>query len=115
MKRQALATTFFALLLALGPAALASDDKDTDTRFVGARLVEVCETRISVMTRENIEHVIAVDGAGTKVRIGGRVVPLKELQAGDVVTVDLDEENPVKFARDIQINPRASRQTARKP
>lgn len=115
MKRQSLAAIFFALFLALGPAALASDDKDTDTRLVGARLVEVCETRISVMTRENIEHVIAVDGAGTKVRIGDRVVALKELQTGDVVTVDLDEENPVKFARDIRVSPRAAQQAARKP
>ena len=115
MKRQALATIFFALLLALGPAALASDDKDTDTRLVGARLVEVCETRISVVTRTNVEHVIAVDGAATKVRLGDRVVTLKELQTGDVVTVELDEANPVKFANDILINVRAARQTARKP
>jgi hypothetical protein len=115
MKRQTLATIFFALLLALGPAALAADDKDTDTRLVGARLVEVCETRISVITRTNVEHVIAVDGAGTKVRVGDRVVRLGELQTGDVVTVELDEANPVKFANDIQINVRAAQQSARKP
>ena len=116
MKRQALVSLAFALLLlAFGPAALASDDNDTDTRLVGARLVEVCETRISVVTRTNVEHVIAVDGAATKVRLGDRVVPLKELQTGDVVTVELDEANPVKFANDILINARAAQQTARKP
>ena len=118
MRRQTFATLAFALLVALGSqAAFARDDKDadTDTRIVRARLVEVCETRISVVTRENVEHVIAVDGAGTKVRLGDRVVSLKELQTGDVVTVDLDEENPVKFARDIQVAPRAAQQAARKP
>ena len=115
MKRQALANIFFALLLALGPAALAADDNDTDTRLVGARLVEVCETRISVVTRANVEHVIAVDGTTTKVRLGDRVVSLKELQTGDVVTVELDEANPVKFANDILINVQAARQAARKP
>ena len=115
MKRRSLATIFFALLLSFGPAALASDEKDTDTRLVGARLVEVCETRISVVTRANVEHVIAVDGAGTKVRVGDRVVPLAELQTGDVVTVELDEANPVKFASDIMINVRAAQQSARKP
>ena len=114
MTRRVLATIFFALLLALGPAALAADEKDTDTRLVAARLVEVCETRISVMTRENIEHVIAVDGT-TKVRVGDRIVPLNELQTGDVVTVELDEANPVKFANDILINVRAAQQSARKP
>lgn len=115
MNRLSFATAFFALLLALGPAALASNDQDTDTRLVGARLVEVCETRISVMTRDNIEHVIAVDGKGTKVRVGDRVVPLGELQTGDLVTVELDEANPVKFANDILINVRAAQQSARKP
>ena len=116
MKRHSLATTFFfALLLALGPAALAADDNDTDTRLVGARIVEVCETRISVITRNNVEHVIAVDGSGTKVRVGDRLVPLGELQTGDVVTVELDEANPVKFASDILINVRAAQQSARKP
>ena len=118
MRRQTYATLAFALLLALGSqAAFARDDKDadTDTRIVRARLVEVCETRISVVTRANVEHVIAVDGAATKVRLGDRVVPLKELQTGDVVTVELDEANPVKFANDILINVQAARQTARKP
>lgn len=119
MNRRTFSALALALLLALGQSAAfaASDDKDadTDTRLVGARLVEVCETRISVMTRGNIEHVIAVDGARTKVRIGERVVAVKELQTGDVVTVELEEENPVKFARDIQASPRAAEQAARKP
>ncbi len=104
------------LLLTLSPcAAFASGDNDTDTRFVKARVVEVGERRIAVITRSEVEHVIAVDGEGTKVRVGDRLVSVKDLREGDVVTVELDEAHPMKFARNITVGVRQAEQTARRP
>ena len=118
MTKTILAATAFALLLTFSPGvALASGgtDSDTDTRFVKARVVEVGERRIAVITRSEVEHVLAVDGENTKVRVGDRLVSVKDLREGDVVTVELDEESPVKFARNIQIGARLAEQTARVP
>ena len=105
MGRRHLAVIAAALLMfAMQATALASDDgDDTDTRMVDAKVVEVTEHRISVIARTGVEHVIAIDGSGTKVWMEGKVVSLKELQKGDVVTVELDELNPVKFAKQIRI------------
>lgn len=118
MTKRILAAAALALLVTLGPnVALASgdDDADTDTRFVKARVVEVSERRIAVITRSEVEHVIAVDGEGTKVRVGDRLVSVKDLREGDVVTVELDELNPMKFARNITVGLRRAEQTARTP
>jgi translation initiation factor IF-1 len=95
-----------AILLALfsnSAFAASSEEEDTDTRFIDAKVVEVNDTRISVMTRTGVEHVIAIDGKDTRVRIAGKLVSLKDVREGDVVTVDLDEQNPLKFARNIVI------------
>ena len=104
-----------ALLLGLSSAALAagSDDKDTATRLVSTKVVEVTDARISVITRTGVEHVIAVDDAGTKVILNGKEVALKDLREGDVVTVELDEVKPVKFAKNIEIAAQASQQVAK--
>src|SRR5438105_12058473 len=85
-------------------------DEDTDLRIVGAKVVEVADAHISVMARSGVEHVIAVDGSGTKVTINGKVVSLKEVREGDVVTVELDAKKPVKFAKNISMR---SEQVAR--
>jgi hypothetical protein len=84
-------------------AAAAVSDEDTDTRIAQARVVEVAETRISVMARTNVEHVVAVDREGTKVTIDGKAVSLKDVREGDIVTIELDAQKPVKFARSIQM------------
>ena len=118
MTKRILASAALALLMSFSPnPALPSgdDDADTATRFVKARVVEVGERRIAVVTRSEVEHVIAVDGEGTRVRVGGRPVSVKDLREGDVVTVELDEENPVKFARNITVGVRRAEQTARMP
>ena len=118
MTKRLLAAAALAMLLSFSPnLALASgdDDADTDTRFVKARVVEVGERRIAVITRSEVEHVIAVDGETTKVRVGERLVSVKDLREGDVVTVELDEANPVKFARNITVGVRLAEQTARRP
>jgi hypothetical protein len=102
MKRENLAVILAALLLLLfsnSIQAAGGADEDTDTRMVGAIVVEVAEAHISVKARTGVEHVIAVDNAGTRVTIDGKAVSLKELREGDVVTVELDEEKPVKFAK----------------
>ena len=104
MGRWHLAIITAALLLFVIPgSALASDDSDTDTRMVDAKVVEVTEHRISVIARTGVEHVIAIDDSGTKVSVKGKAVALKDLRKGDVVTVELDELNPLKFAKQISI------------
>jgi hypothetical protein len=85
-------------------AAYSDDDgKDTDTRLVNARVVEVTDEHISVMARTGVEHVIAIDRNDTRVTIEGRVVSLKDVREGDVITIDLDAQKRVKFARNIAI------------
>ncbi|HYP52171.1 MAG TPA: hypothetical protein VEQ42_01445 [Pyrinomonadaceae bacterium] len=109
MKRQHLAGLLATLLLLVSATTAAANDpvtleeRDTDTRMVEARVVEVSDARISVIARTGVEHVIGVDSAGTKVRLEGRLVSLKDVREGDVVTVELDEKNPVKFARNIDL------------
>ena len=118
MTKRILAAAALALLMSISPnVALASggDDADTDTRFVKARVVEVGERRIAVITRSEVEHVIAVDGEATKVKVGDRLVSVKDLREGDVVTVELDELNPMKFARNITVSVRHAEQQARTP
>ena len=118
MTKRFLAAAALALLMTFSPnitLASGGDDADTDTRFVKARVVEVGERRIAVITRSEVEHVIAVDGEGTRVKIGDRTVSVKDLREGDVVTVELDEANPMKFARNITASARLAEQTARTP
>ncbi len=118
MTKRILAAAALALLMSFSPnPAMASgnDDSDTDTRFVKARVVEVGERRIAVITRAEVEHVIAIDGEGTRVKVGDRLVSIKDLREGDVVTVELDEQNPMKFARNITVGVRRAEQPARTP
>lgn len=115
MKRRSLANMFAVLLLAVfSTSALAanSNDEDTDTRLVDAKVVEVNERHISVIARTGVEHVIAIDGDDTLVRNKGAIVSLKDLSVGDVVTVELDALNPLKFARHIVIAVPARREVA---
>ncbi|HYY56882.1 MAG TPA: hypothetical protein VE842_06075 [Pyrinomonadaceae bacterium] len=110
MKQRHLVTVFaLALLVALFSSAVAraanvEDAKeDTDTRIINARVVEATDTRISVVARSGVEHVIAIDRTDTKVTIDGLVVSLQDLREGDLVTVELDADNPMKFARNISM------------
>jgi hypothetical protein len=106
MKRRSLAS-LIAVLLTLAvyaPAFAASDGtEDTDVRMVDAKVVEVNEQHISVVARTGVEHVVATDAADTHFTLAGRRIELKKLRVGDVVTVDLDAANPLKFARRIVI------------
>ena len=107
MRRRSLASLFAVLLTlaAYAPALAASDaaQKDTDVRMVDAKVVEVNKRHISIVARTGVEHVIATDAADTHVTHKGKRIDLKRLRVGDVVTVDLDVENPQKFARRIVI------------
>ena len=106
MKRQHFASFFAALILAVfSTTALAasSTDEDTDTRMIDAKVVEVADNHISIIARTGVEHVIAIDGTDTKVKIEGRLVSLKDVREGDVVTVELDARKQLKFARNIVI------------
>lgn len=112
MRRKPLAVLMAATLLAFFSigikAASIGNDEDTDTRIVEARVVEMAEAHVSVMARTGVEHVIAVDREGTKVMINGEVVSLKDLREGDIVTIELDAQKPVKFARNIEMRSEGS-------
>lgn len=105
MRSKPLGALLAALLLTLFSTAIQASgggqSEDTDTRMVGAKVLEVAEAHISVMARTGVEHVIAVDNVGTKVTIDGKAVSLKEIREGDIVTVELDAKKPVKFAKNI--------------
>lgn len=103
LARSLFAVLFLILISAPVLAAVSDDKEDTDTRMVNAKVVEVNDEHISVIARTGVEHVISVDRAGTKVILAGREVSLKELREGDIVTVMLDEQKPVKFAKNISI------------
>ena len=95
-----------ALALMLGTnVALAAnlDDNDTEGRLVNVRVVEVSDERISVVTQEGVEHVIAVCQINTQVRRGKQYVHCKDLRVDDVVSIVLDEEKPIKFAKNIEV------------
>ncbi|HEX8633002.1 MAG TPA: hypothetical protein VF703_02505 [Pyrinomonadaceae bacterium] len=79
------------------------DDHDPEGRLVNVRVVEVSDERISVMTREGVEHVIAVCQVNTQVKRGKQYVHSKDLRVDDVVTIVLDAEKTVKFAKNIEV------------
>ena len=108
MRRKNLAVLgVVALLLTLGAnaarAANFDDDNDTETRLVNVRVVEVNDEHISVITREGVEHVIAVCQINTQVKRGKQYVHCKDLRVDDVVTIELDETKPIKFAKNIVV------------
>jgi hypothetical protein len=110
MKQRHLVTVFAVALIAFFSSAAAAraanveDPKeDTDTRMIDARVVEVTDARISVIARTGVEHVIAIDRTDTKVTIDGLAVSLQDVREGDIVTVELDANNPMKFARNISM------------
>ncbi len=95
-----------ALMLMFGANAAQAatpNDNDADARLVNVRVVEVSDERISVVTREGVEHVIAVCRINTQVKRGKQYVNSKDLRVDDVVTIVLDEEKPVKFAKNIEV------------
>jgi phage-related protein len=65
--------------------------------------LEITDARLSVMAQTGVEHVIAIDLEKTHVTRDGQSVSIKELREGDIITVELDEVNPVKFARNISM------------
>jgi hypothetical protein len=118
MRHKHLAAIFAALLLTFsGTAALAAsgddESKDTDARLVNAKVVEVTDEHISVMAQTGVEHVIAINRADTRVTIEGRVVSLKDVREGDVITIDLDAQKRVKFAKNIAIRAPEGSEVAR--
>lgn len=106
MRRRSLASLIAVMIsLAVYAPALAAPkgEKDSDTRMVDAKVVEVNDRHISIIARTGVEHVIATDSADTHVTLRGKRVELKSLHVGDLVTVELDAQNPLKFARRIVI------------
>jgi hypothetical protein len=79
------------------------DDNNSDGHLVDVRVVEVSDERISVVTREGVEHVIAVCQINTQVKRGKQYVHGRDLRVDDIVTIVLDEEKTVKFAKNIEV------------
>ena len=105
MNRRVVSVLLLILMLcATAGASLASQNSgDEDGLFVNAKVVEVAACHISIVARSGAEHVIAIDDAGTRVTRNGRVVSARELREGDIVTVELDANKQVKFAKNISI------------
>ena len=101
----AILTGFVIVLFSINAQAAGpgSFEEDTDTRYVNARVVEITEARLSIIAQTGVEHVISVDREKTRVTINGRSVSLKEVREGDIINIELDEENPVKFAVNISM------------
>ncbi|HEV7842156.1 MAG TPA: hypothetical protein VGO69_00595 [Pyrinomonadaceae bacterium] len=78
-------------------------ERDTDTRLVNAKVMEITDSRLSVMAQTGVEHVIAIDMEKTSVTRDGQNVSVKEVREGDIITIELDEKNPVKFAKNISM------------
>ena len=118
MNSRSCKTIFAALLIAFSLATTALQanpvtDDDTDTRMVDARVVEVAETRISVIARSGVENVIAINSEATRVTIDGNSVSLADLRVGDIVTIQLCSVNRLKLARNISVA--SSNNVARAP
>jgi hypothetical protein len=110
MKRRSFAILVALLLSAYiyAPALAATNgEEDTDARLVDARVVEVNDQHISVVAQTGVEHVIATDAAKTRVTLKGKRIAFKKLKVGDIVTVELDALNPLKFARRIVVGEQA--------
>ena len=115
---RSLPTIFAVLLLALFytnalAASGTEEGRDTDTRMVNAKVVEVNDSHISVIARTGVEHVIAVDRNDTKITRDGKIVSLKDLREGDTVTVELDASKQMKFAKNISLRSPQVEMTAR--
>ncbi|MGB9178391.1 MAG: hypothetical protein WCB68_04015 [Pyrinomonadaceae bacterium] len=115
---RSLPTIFAVLLLAFfytnALAASGPDEgKDTGTRMVNAKVVEVNDSHISVIARTGVEHVIAVDRNDTRITRDGKIVSLKDLREGDLVTVELDASKKMKFAKNISLRSAQTEMTAR--
>ncbi|HMF56393.1 MAG TPA: hypothetical protein VK619_08615 [Pyrinomonadaceae bacterium] len=106
MHRKVLSGLLAVLMLSViwGEALAAKNSgDDEDGLFVNAKVVEVADCHISIVTRGGAEHVIAIDGTGTRVTRNGRVVSIREVSEGDIITVELDANKQVKFAKNISI------------
>jgi hypothetical protein len=108
MRRGQLAAIFISAIIMLfsinAYAAFSSNDgKDTDTRLVNATVEEITDAHISVIAQTGVEHVIAIDLDKTRVTKDGKDVSIKDVREGDVITIELDEKNPVKFAKNISM------------
>jgi hypothetical protein len=86
------------------PIARSNDWDNDENRFENARVVEITDSRLSIIASSGVEHVIAVDADHTDVKRDGKIVSLKDLRVGDIVSVELDEKNAVMFAKNIELN-----------
>lgn len=108
MRRKHLAAFFMSMIVMLfsvnaRAAVSGGDESDTDTRLVNAKVLEITDARVSVVAQTGVEHVIAIDMQKTRVTREGKRVSIKEVREGDVIAIDLDEKNPVKFAKNISM------------
>ena len=113
MKRKQLAALFIrtiVMFFAVNVRAAISGDggKDSDTRLVNAKVTEITDGHVSVMAQTGVEHVIAIDPEKTRVTRDGKDISIKEVREGDIISIELDEKNPVKFAKSIYMRAEAT-------
>ena len=113
IRRTPLLAALFIIVSSFTVLAANDPAEDSDILLANARVVEVNDKRIAVIARSGVEHVIAVGSHGTKVKMGSRVVALREVREGDLVTIELDEKSMVKLARNIQIKISSTQQFVR--
>jgi hypothetical protein len=107
MKRNSILSLLIAfyavIVMSVSVLAINVNNEDTDTRIVDAEVVEVAQNHVSVLARSGVEHVIAINSKNTKVTVEGIAVSLKDLHQGDVITVELDADHPMKLAKNIKV------------
>jgi len=103
------------LMFSASLSAAAANFNDNENILVDARVVEICEGRISVVAQTGVEHVIAVDGTNTAVKKGDSEVSMKDLRIGDVITVELEAKSRIKLAKQIEISRPRDVEVARVP
>lgn len=113
MRRTRYAALFISIIVMFfavtARAAISGDDGvDTDTRLINAKVTEITDAHVSVMAQTGVEHVIAIDPEKTRVVKDGKNISIKEVREGDVINIELDEKNPIKFAKSIYMRVEAT-------
>jgi hypothetical protein len=98
----------FMVFLSFGSGAVvmaaSGGDQDSDNSFAQAKILEVTDGHISILSSNGVEHVVGVDSDKTTVLLDEKRVGISDLRVGDSVSVDIDVRNPVLFAKTIKLD-----------
>jgi hypothetical protein len=114
--RKSILSTLLTALMVLEISAVSfgnNPSNENDNQLVNAKVVEVTDMRISVITSSGNEHVVAIDGNATKVTRYSKLTSIKDIREGDVITIELDSYNPMKFAKRVVVGSSSRDQLAK--